>query len=282
MAPPSCSWGTVRSGSSETTALENELHFTVRMLRVASLLRPSSGATEKGMPMPFFVIRGTFHLVGKRDGQPRGLQPHGSSIQFKPDDVALLERLRRRRHPCRLTSIDSINLRFEGVDAPELNRQGARQPAPFAEAARDFLTHELGMNAVSYDHDGVTVNPPADDGQRGYILARELDVDGRPVSWVYVGDPAEPDGRKVYLDGPRVQRSLNCKLVAEGRAFPLFYDSLFHELRLVLTIAAEKALRQKSGVWQRDVLQQATLISRHDAASASVLYPSCSGAWPTT
>jgi len=223
--------------------------------------------------MSFVAIRGTFHLVGKRDGQPRGFQPHGSSIQFKPDNVALLDRLRQRERPYRLTSIDSVSLRFEGVDAPELNHQGARQPAPFAESARDFLAHEIGMNAVSYDNDGITVKPPADDGQRGYILARELDVDGRPVSWVYVGNPTEVDGRKVYLDVPRVQHSLNYKLVAEGKAFPLFYDSLFHEFRQALTLAAEKALRQRSSVWRRDVLQQVTLVSRHDAEAASVLYP---------
>jgi endonuclease YncB( thermonuclease family) len=223
--------------------------------------------------MPFVLIRGTFHVVGRRDGRPRGFQPDGNSIQFKPDNVALLDRLRRRGRPHMLNSIDSVNLRFEGVDAPELHHEGARQPAPFAEDARDFVTGELGMNPISYEKDGITVKPPAKDSQRGYVLARELDSHGRPVSWVFLGEPTEADGQKVYLDVPRVQRSLNYKLVAEGKAFPLFYDSLFHELRQALTHGAEKALRQKCGVWQRDVLQQVTLISRHDAETANILYP---------
>ena len=35
--------------------------------------------------MPFIVIQGTFHLVGRTQaGNPSGFEPDGDSIQFKP------------------------------------------------------------------------------------------------------------------------------------------------------------------------------------------------------
>ena len=86
--------------------------------------------------MPFIVIRGTFRLEGiNKKGQPTGFQPDGDSIQFKPDKVSLLDRLKRRERPYNLSGIKSVNLRFEGIDAAELHYQAARQPAPFAEDA---------------------------------------------------------------------------------------------------------------------------------------------------
>jgi hypothetical protein len=35
--------------------------------------------------MPFILIHGTFHLVGRTQaGNPSGFEPDGDSIQFKP------------------------------------------------------------------------------------------------------------------------------------------------------------------------------------------------------
>jgi endonuclease YncB( thermonuclease family) len=226
--------------------------------------------------MPFIVIKGTFHIVGaNKNGNATGFQPDGDSIQFRPDETSLLDRLHRRAHPYRLTSIKSVNLRFEGIDAPEIHYKGARQPSPFAEAARDFLTGRIGMNPVAYSAGGVTAKPPANDGQRGYILSRELEVNGRPVSFVYVGNPPDADGKEVHLTVQRAKRSLNYQLLAAGQAYPLFYDSLFYDLRAVFAGAASSARSQNRGIWKNsaDVMRRFTIASRADAEAAKLLYP---------
>jgi hypothetical protein len=112
--------------------------------------------------MSFVVIEGAFHLVGRtRAGNASGFEPDGDSIQFKPSDPTLLERLDRVGRPFRLTAIGSTQLRFEGIDALELHFDGSHQPRPLADQARDFLTGELGLNPVPYrPPDDIRVAPP--------------------------------------------------------------------------------------------------------------------------
>lgn len=96
--------------------------------------------------MPFTLIHGTFRLVGRtRGGKDTGFEPDGDSMQFKPDNAKLLDRL-QNGSASRLTSIGSTQLRFEGIDALELHFEGSHQPRPLADNARDFLTGRLGLN----------------------------------------------------------------------------------------------------------------------------------------
>jgi hypothetical protein len=73
------------------------------------------------------------HLVGRtRAGKETGFEPDGDSMQFKPDNPKLLDRLQRNGSGYRLTSIGSTHLRFEGIDALELHSRApinrARSP----------------------------------------------------------------------------------------------------------------------------------------------------------
>ena len=114
--------------------------------------------------MTFIVITGTFHLVGQtRTGKPSGFEPDGDSIQFRPDDATLLDRLERVGSAYRLTSIGSTQLRLEGMDALELHFEGSHQPRPLADEAGDVRPAPL---AAAVPHDGTP----------GHILARSLEV----------------------------------------------------------------------------------------------------------
>lgn len=208
--------------------------------------------------MPFTLIKGTFHLVGQQaNGQPNGFQPDGDSIQFKPANPSLLDRLTQIKRPYRLSSIGSTQLRFEGLDALELHFAGAanHQPRPLADNARDFLTGALGLNPVPYvPPANITVDPPVPhDAAPGYILSRSLEVNGRPVAFAFAGAAQEPDGADVFLDANRLQNSLNFALVASGNAYPLFYDTLFVSLRAVLAAAAVQARAAGRGLWPQDL-----------------------------
>ena len=178
--------------------------------------------------MPFTVIAGTFRVVGQtRAGNPSGLEPDGDSIQFRPTDPDLLDRLPILESPVRLTSIGSTQLRMEGIDALEIHFAGSHQPRPLADQGRDALTDRLGLVPITYREPGRTrVRPPAvNDGQPGWIASRSLDVHGRPVAWVFTGAPPEPDGSQVFVDDALAVTSTNHAQLVAGAAYPLFYDT---------------------------------------------------------
>ena len=138
--------------------------------------------------MPFTLIKGTFHVVNtSSNGRQTGFQPDGDSLHFKPTNPLLLDRLEKIGRPYDLTNIGSVQLRFEGIDALELHYQSrgapsTHQPRPLADNARDFLTGQAKLNPVPYVAPrNISVDPPAErDGLPGYVLARSLDVNGRP------------------------------------------------------------------------------------------------------
>ena len=206
--------------------------------------------------MPFIVIGGSYHLVGQTpSGKASGFEPDGDSMQFKPDDPSLLDRLERLGSPYRLTKIGSTQLRFEGIDALELHFDGGHhQPRPLADQSRDWLTGALAMNPVPYTPpDDIRVAPPiSKDGAPGFILSRALEAHGRPVAFAFAGKPPGSDGSTVVLKPGLVRQSLNYRSLQAGQSYPLFYDTLFSDLRATFTKAAGTARQAKRGIWSKD------------------------------
>jgi endonuclease YncB( thermonuclease family) len=210
--------------------------------------------------MSFVTIRGTFRLVGRtKTGTATGFEPDGDSMQFRPDQPKLLDRLEKLMSPYRLSSIGSTQLRFEGIDALELHFAAksagvVHQPRPLADDARDHLVTKAKLDPVHYrapDH--IRVQPPAaHDGARGYILSRALEVHGRPVAFVFAGDTANKDGSDVKLTSALLRKSLNYEMLRAGQAYPLFYDTLFADLRAALAAAVHQAKQAKRGLWGSD------------------------------
>jgi endonuclease YncB( thermonuclease family) len=233
--------------------------------------------------MPFILIKGTFHLVNQnKKGTLVGFEPDGDSIQFKPDKPSLLDKLTRLQQPYRLTNIGSVQLRMEGIDALEIHFQpthgGPRshQPRQLADQARDFLTGELGLNPVPYAPPNyLRVKPPiARDGASGYIFARALEVHGRPVAFAFAGNHPAADGSEIHLTTSLLKKSLNYRLVSSCNAYPLFYDTLFGELRDVLATAARQARASKQGLWKFDLSQRGLKVtSQADLETNGVIFP---------
>ncbi len=232
--------------------------------------------------MPFILIKGTFHLVNLTPtGKESGFEPDGDSIQFKPDNPALLDQLTRVKQPYRLTKIGSTQLRFEGLDALELHYRppggtASHQPRPLADQARDFLTGLLGMNPVPYvPPRNIQVKPPVPhDATPGYILSRSLEVNGRPVSFVFTGAPPQADGSTLELTKPQLRQSVNYQLVRSGQAYPLFYDTLFYDLRDTLLAAAQQARVNRRGVWAADRTRRGvTVVNQASLEADGVIFP---------
>jgi endonuclease YncB( thermonuclease family) len=232
--------------------------------------------------VPFLVIQGTFHLVGRSAaGAPFGFEPDGDSIQFRPKRKTLLNRLRRVGQPWRTNRIGSTQLRLEGIDALEIhfatdNGPSTHQPRALADLARDQLTGMCGLNPVPYEApDGLRVDPPVtQDRTPGYILTRSLDAKGRPVAFAFAGTPDQPDGSEVFLTPPLLRRSFNYRSLADGHVYPLFYDTLFADLRDHLADAAIKARESKKGLWKHDRSQGGVLVtSSEDLEQRGVIFP---------
>jgi endonuclease YncB( thermonuclease family) len=217
--------------------------------------------------MPFLVILGTFHLVGQTSaGNATGFEPDGDSIQFRPTDPSLLDRLTQVGRPYRLTRIGSTQLRLEGIDALELHYEGSHQPRPLADQARDFLTSLFGMNPVPFrPPERTQVLPPVPtDAVPGYILSRSLETYGRPVAFAFAGNPPEDVGAQIWLQEPLLRKSVNYVSVAGGHAYPLFYDTLFADLRAVLAAAANSARTSTTGLWNQDRTQSGLDVATQD------------------
>lgn len=191
--------------------------------------------------MPFFIIKGTFHVLG--------YSPDGDSIRFQADDEANWARL--SGPPVTLNARRHAQLRLEAIDTLETHYRNLHQPPELATQALDFLLRGLNITGVQWDvlRSRVTA---ADDGTEGYIVSRSVEPNRRPVAFAFAGPPPEDDGSQIFFDADWLRRSLNYQSVEAGLAYPTYYKGLFSDLREALTGASGRARQGNLGVWAED------------------------------
>jgi endonuclease YncB( thermonuclease family) len=197
--------------------------------------------------MPFKVIAGTFQVVN--------YSPDGDSIRFHPANPRHLKGL--SGPPAKINRRGDVQLRIEAIDALETHYQSSgggnyHQPFDLAQQARQRLLDFAGITDVVWDNREMNVTA-ANDGTPGYILTREVEKYGRPIAFVFAGDPPEADGSKAFLDANRLRDSYNYTALAEGLTFPTYYTGLFSDLRDALTEATAQARAANAGIHARDV-----------------------------
>jgi endonuclease YncB( thermonuclease family) len=175
--------------------------------------------------MPFLTIKGVFN--------PQSGIPDGDSVRFLADDDSLFDLLEGQVD---FKSDGEVQLRYEGIDA--LERAAIR---PFSSDATERNLQLLGGE---------------ENGQPGYILSNQIEQNGRPVCFVFTGEPDDADGSEIVLEPETLQQSVNYQLLAEGLVYPLFYDTLYQELRDRLVEAVETARQDKLGIWTEDASNQ--------------------------
>ncbi|MBD1825563.1 thermonuclease family protein [Cyanobacteria bacterium FACHB-DQ100] len=173
--------------------------------------------------MPFVLIRGTF--------DPTSGEPDGDSVRFQAEDDTLFDKLEGR---VEFKGGGQVQLRYEAIDA--LEKAAIR---PFSSDATKQNIKLLGGDKS---------------GLPGYILSRNADGNGRPVCFVFTGDPPDwdNDGRGNELDADLLRQSVNYRLLQEGHVYPMFYDTLYKELRDEMVAATQKARAAKRGLWSAD------------------------------
>jgi len=223
------------------------------------------------MATPFFrLIPGSFVLIGK--------EPDGDSVRFRPDDPADLAKL-ARAYLIRPSKVDgSVQLRFDGIDATELHYKGGAQP--FAVEARDALLKAMGWTSVTIAPDSTIVTDCVPTEIEGVIFSKAAEANGRPVSFVLVGEDAKISSDHshhgwTFLDRNLLEKTMNFKMLASGMAYPTFYTSLAQELLEPLREVARAARADGLGLWPHDSTPQFRLVSQADIDenSGNVILP---------
>lgn len=191
-------------------------------------------------------LRGTLVVVGKA--------PDGDSIRLVPDSPALLEDLSRADRIRRSRVDGSVQLRLEGIDAPETGYGPGGQPLGPEAAAR--LVELAGFERVERAVGSSRVTDAQPATRPAAILSALADANGRPVCFLLVGNDLPADGAYVPLDP---QRTLNDALLRDGSAYLTLYDSLAPPIRRRLAATARSARDARLGVWRTDDTAEFTL-----------------------
>ncbi|HEY9401476.1 MAG TPA: hypothetical protein VIQ24_02190 [Pyrinomonadaceae bacterium] len=191
--------------------------------------------------MPFFVIKGTFHVTG--------YSPDGDSIRFRADDETNWTKL--AGPPVTLNAKRHAQLRLEAIDTLETHYRNTRQPPAMATRALDFLLQGLNITGVKWN-DPQTKIMSANDETEGYIISRNVEPNRRPVAFVFAGEPPTTDGSSIFLTPEQLRASLNYQSVEAGLAYPTYYKGLFPDLRDTLTEAASRAREAGLEIWAKD------------------------------
>ena len=227
--------------------------------------------------MPFTLIRGTFHVVGK--------SPDGDTLGFAAKKKSNWKKLKGRQPKFNMNGKGNIiNLRFEAIDTLETHYvpgKGKRihQPQPDAHDATDFTLKAAGIKNVVWGmKEGERTRiTHADEGDKteGYVLVRTVERFGRAVAFVFQGNPGKPDGTMQFLDVKWLKKSINFKLAESGMAYPTYYDDMcrFTDLRDAFTAASEKAAKAKKGVWRKDKSRGTTLNNENQLTTTDVVLP---------
>jgi endonuclease YncB( thermonuclease family) len=181
-----------------------------------------------------------------------GKEPDGDSVRFVADS---------RAYRIRTSSDGSVQLRFEGVDAPELHYGAEAQP--LGGTVRDRLLERMGFTDVVFaDRPPTRVTGCApSNGVRAAILSASAEANGRPVCYVLAGPDQDlpADGVWTEVDPDMLDRTLNAWLLREGLAYYTVYTSTpaIHreQLRALAAIARDKPAE----VWARDTTAEFTV-----------------------
>ncbi len=218
------------------------------------------------------LIKGKIAMAGR--------EPDGDSVGFIPDNVDHFKDVYRGYALKPNKSNGSIQLRFEGIDTPELHYGTALQPCSVE--ARDYLLQALLKFNVAYQpvSDGkipskVLATKP--EFKEIFIATNMLETHGRPVSYLFALEDAVgfTDGDTNSLDQGALQKSINYKMLQGGWAYLLAYTSMPLAHFTLFKSAANEARSNAAGVWKQDATADFKLsgLDSINGLSAQLIYP---------
>jgi endonuclease YncB( thermonuclease family) len=222
-------------------------HFTSRV---------ECQAKEQEMSLPFYrFLHGRIILRGK--------QPDGDSVRFVASHPDAYQGLRytRRVRPSREDG--SVQLRLEGIDAPEVHYGPHAQP--YGVESRAALLSMLGFTEVRYEHgEHNRVSHAEPESVAVTVLTHAADANGRIVSYLLPHQAAVADGHESRVDGHLLALSYNHRMLAQGHAYFLAYTSTPPEHQVLFRKAALAARDAGLGLWPLDRTEEWRLTAQED------------------
>lgn len=253
--------------------------------------------------MKYTLIKGSYHVVSQ--------SPDADSVKFKAYDPALWQQIDTENRAAFERNFAEgegvIMLRFEGVDALETHYtppnitapddvknlsnpaltppkpKGYKQLPAIGGQATDLMLDMLGVTKVKWRTSGVSryiteatvggtvMKEKLKDVIPGYIITGDIELNGRPLAWLYTGNTSAPDGFTLSSDQLTngVEASINYQLLRRGLVYPYYFMSLTGKLRSKLSQAVtegQAAARQggeaaKTNVWHIDTTMQGLELS---------------------
>lgn len=198
------------------------------------------------MSSPYYIVmKGSFVL--------KGYEPDGDSVRFIADNLGLYHNLHGSYRIKPSKRDNSVQLRFEAVDAPELHY--GKDAQPLGDESRDQLLSWMGFENIKYSPHSTTVQSSDPDTVRGAILSKAAEANGRPVSYILLEKDADrlKDGDWVKVDDSLLKKTINYRLLDEGMAYYTVYTSTPFDHRQTLSKVTSQALKAKKGVWKLDM-----------------------------
>src|SRR2546429_6080431 len=180
----------------------------------------------------YLVITGDYVIVGK--------EPDGDSVRFVARNEDLYRHL-HRAYRIKPSHDGSVQLRLEGVDAPELHYGSAAQP--LGSQPRDRLLDWMGFRNIKYVGRSTKVQSAQPDSIPGTILTKAADANGRPIAYVLLREQANQltEGQWINVGDELLQSTLNYRLVTSGMAYYTVYTSTPFTHRQLLRESASTA-----------------------------------------
>jgi endonuclease YncB( thermonuclease family) len=223
----------------------------------------------------YTVIRGAFVI--------EGYEPDGDSLRFIADDVKDWDKLENAKYLRQVfletdsnqrqdnpNKKNSVQLRFEGIDTPEFDDGGKRQP--LGKQARDFTLAYLGFKQIEYTPAGKQVRSASPKRIRGVLLGKSAigGTNGRPIVYVFKDDDwTQKTSLQTVVQAKWLESSLNVALLKNGLAFNEFYNSMPPSHRELFGRTAHEA--QSTGVWKQNQSQNFDISSRENIRENGVL-----------
>lgn len=222
--------------------------------------------------MKYTLIKGTFHVVGQ--------SPDADSIKFRAANELLWNQLDTDNREAFNRNITEgagvVNLRLEGIDALETHYtppkprevigadgkpialpkpKGYSQPSSIGRLATNVFLDFLGVKDVKWrtfgksvyideaNCNGTLIKDKLKDAIPGFIISGDVEMNGRPVSWIFPGTVGADDGASLTREqlGQIVPKSANFHLVRLGMVYPFFFMSLPAAVRTPIAKAAQEA-----------------------------------------
>jgi endonuclease YncB( thermonuclease family) len=197
--------------------------------------------------------------------------PDGDSMRFVADDPSLFEGLPRFSPPTEAGGIESYQLRFQAIDAPELHYGGAGQPHGLE--SRNGLLTWLGVDSAAWDW---VVAPSGFEWRhKAAILCDVFEGHGRPIAFVLKALDAD-DGSDVKLTNALLCETYNYHAVETGIAYLGIYSGGLSFTTQSSLISAYKAAKAATrGIWKMDKTNRFVVETLDDIGPerGSLIYP---------